>query len=41
MIPQELTINTMHIHLELEGFLLSKTKFSKQNFLYVQFVIIL
>jgi hypothetical protein len=32
MIPQGLTINTMHIHLELEGLLLSKTNILEPNF---------
>ncbi len=32
MIPQELIINTIHIHLELEGLLLSKKNISKPKF---------
>jgi len=32
MIPQELTIITLHIHLELEGLLLSKTNISERKF---------
>jgi hypothetical protein len=32
MIPQKLIINTMHIHLEFEGLLLSKKNIAELNF---------